>query len=180
MRVWADASGLTDAECSRFKKVFVASDSESRRECQTMLAEHPELGESVANVARIAEASIVSAWIGDRAESGSLAEAIQIKCDALRRDLGYDASSALERMLIDRLVACWLHVNYAEHCRSRQWQDGSSFTAVGFYDEAVSRANADFLRAAQSLARVRKLLQPTVAQINIAAAGGQQVNQVNS
>jgi hypothetical protein len=48
-----------------------------------------------------------------------------------------------------------------------------------FYDQQLSRAEKDHQRAILALARVRKLLRPTVAQVNIATAGGQQVNTVS-
>jgi hypothetical protein len=87
----------------------------------------------------------------------------------------HDDSSELERLLIDRIVVTWLHVQRAETDRAAV-RNGATLSKAAFYHKEASRALADHVRAVTALARVRRLLRPSVAQVNIAAAGGQQVN----
>jgi hypothetical protein len=49
-----------------------------------------------------------------------------------------------------------------------------------YWEKRLSAAQRRYLRACETLARVRKLTLGTLAlQVNIAAAGGQQVNMIN-
>jgi hypothetical protein len=95
----------------------------------------------------------------------------------MRIDLGFDDAPEIERLLIDRIVLTWLHLQHVEYRRSAQWSTGdSSHARLSFYDRATERAQADHVRAITALARLRKLRLPNVAQVNIVAPGAQQTN----
>lgn len=99
-------------------------------------------------------------------------EALHRHADALRAELGLPVSSPLERLLIDRIVTCWLHLNEAQ-----AWCAVSEFKEVGGNAEAclqkrLSYAHRRFLQACKALACVRKLLGPNI-QVNVAE---QQIN----
>jgi hypothetical protein len=44
------------------------------------------------------------------------------------------------------------------------------------HDEMVTRAHERLMRASLTLAKVRRLLRPQIAQVNIAESGAQQLN----
>ncbi|HJQ32941.1 MAG TPA: hypothetical protein VJ866_12215 [Pyrinomonadaceae bacterium] len=93
----------------------------------------------------------------------------------MHKGLGYDAAPLLERMLIEHVVLCYFRLSITELQFSAVTSHGGTFAQVGHYQRLVGAAQKRFTRAAESLARVRKLSRLSV-QINIAAEGGQQVN----
>jgi hypothetical protein len=90
----------------------------------------------------------------------------------LRAQLGGPAPSPLERLLVERIIACWLHVNYAEEKYAEELGRGMSFEKGEYYQKRIDRAHRRYLSAIRALAQVRRLLGPSV-QVNI---GEQQVN----
>ena len=92
-------------------------------------------------------------------------EGLERNIDRLRTELEGPTPSPLERLLVERLLCCWLQA----HCA----------TALDAVDEHKTLAQAEalqrrqdqthrrFLQACKALAQVRKLLGPTV-QINVA------------
>jgi hypothetical protein len=98
--------------------------------------------------------------------------------DALTKQLGYDAAPPLERLLIDHILTVRLRLIDAEN-RYTSIVVGNSVTLQQgqYWDNLLSSAQARFLRAIETLARVRRLARNTPAlQINIAQEGGRQAN----
>ena len=98
--------------------------------------------------------------------------------DMLANQLGYDAAPPLERLLIDHILTVRLRLIDAEN-RYNKIVVGNSVTLQQgqYWDNLLSSTQARFLRAIETLARVRRLARNTPAlQINIAREGGQQVN----
>ena len=101
-------------------------------------------------------------------------EALRRKVAAMRADLAAPGDGSLEALLIDRVVTCWLHVQYAEAACAGQmgklsveWSD--------YFQRRIDRAHRRYLQAIRTLAQVRRLAVPV--QINVAE---HQVNQVNT
>jgi hypothetical protein len=99
-------------------------------------------------------------------------ELIVRQLEAMRRDLAGPDPSPLERLLVDRVVLCWLFATYADTRYAMKLKEGLTFREGEYYQRAAERAQRQLLRATQTLATVRRLLAP-VAQINIA---DQQIN----
>jgi hypothetical protein len=94
-------------------------------------------------------------------------KALEEQLAELRNDLRSTGDSPLERILIDRVVACWLQASYADFQRGEHLKKGSYSFAQGRYDEdRQDRAHRRLLQAAKTLATVRRLLAPAV-QINV-------------
>jgi len=96
----------------------------------------------------------------------------------LKKDLGFDAAPPLERLLIDHILTVRLRLIDAEN-RYNNIVVGNSVTLQQgqYWDNLLSSSQVRFLRAIETLARVRRLARNTPAlQINIAREGGQQVN----
>lgn len=93
----------------------------------------------------------------------------------LRESLGYDTAPALEKMLIEGAVVCWVRLAVMELRYSCIVSAENTFKAVEHTEKRLTEAQKRFNRACESLARVRKLSRPSV-QINVAAEGGRQLN----
>lgn len=99
--------------------------------------------------------------------------------DTLAKQLDYDASPPLERLLIDHILTVRLRLIHAENNYNALVVNQSTITisAAEYRENLLSSAQARFIRAIEALARVRRLARNTPAlQINIAQAGGKQVN----
>ncbi len=91
----------------------------------------------------------------------------------MQNELGYKTASPLERLLIERIVWCWYHLQNAEAYYLKQ-MSGSSLAVAGYAQQGLDRAQKRYIHAVQSLAVVRRLQIPAV-QVNI---GEKQVNVI--
>ena len=98
--------------------------------------------------------------------------------DMLKMQLDYDAAPPLERLLIDHILTVRLRLIHAElNYNERVVNQSITFRDGEYWDNLLSSTQARFLRAIESLARVRRLARNTPAlQLNIAHKGGKQVN----
>ncbi len=140
---------------------------------RAMLQENPELWRVAGDLAHTAALAVVAQM---RAYP-LVAESLKRGWDVMKDELGHQLASPLERLLIEQVILCWLHLNAAE----LEYADvigGSSFAhVVDHWERRLSSAQARYLRACETLARIRKLARSTPAlQVNIAADGGQQIN----
>jgi hypothetical protein len=115
------------------------------------------------NLAWQAEYSLVRAALG---EDLVAREALTRKLELLRAELNGPASTPLERLLVERVVACWLQLHYADIVLAQR--EGKLTLAQGEYHQrARDRAHKRYLSSIKTLALVRKLAVP-VLQVNIA------------
>jgi hypothetical protein len=73
---------------------------------------------------------------------------------------------------VERIIACWLHVQYADQHMVTFEHKGGTFREGEYWQRQQDRAHRRYLIAIRTLAQVRRLLAPNV-QVNIAE---QQVN----
>lgn len=125
--------------------------------------------ESIGDLAKTAETSLIRAAAG---ENLVIREAIHCRMQSMRSELS-DSSppSLLETLLIERIVACWLHLNYAEVLYAQNMQH-LDYRQAAFHLKRMESAQRRYLQAIKGLAQVRRLLGPAV-QVNVA---NQQVN----
>ena len=90
-------------------------------------------------------------------------EGLRAKMEALRVELA--GPSPLERVLAERIVACWLHLYHLEMGYANK--DSISLELAAHYQRSIDRAHKRYLSAIKTLAVVRKLAVP-VLQVNIA------------
>lgn len=92
----------------------------------------------------------------------------------MRADLEGDAPSPLERLLIERIILCWLQANFADQQVAALLANGEGkINQVEFFERRQGRAQRRYLAAIRSLALLRRLLVPSirveqVGQLNIA------------
>jgi hypothetical protein len=92
-----------------------------------------------------------------------------------RKELGFEAAPMLEKMVIDAVLLAWLRWQNVEYKYTTMNQgEGMTITRAAFWEKRLSAAQGRYLRACETLARIRKLALPL--QVNIATQGGQQVN----
>ena len=101
--------------------------------------------------------------------------AIAQRAEMVRTGLGYEGATQLEQLLIDHAVLCWLRMQDVESSYSLAMERSLPLAQADYWDRHLAAAQRRYLRACETLARVRRLLNPTL-QVNIAAQGGQQVN----
>jgi hypothetical protein len=121
----------------------------------------------------LAETAVKSFIRGMSEEDIGFAEAVQKKMELMRAELLGDNPTPVERLLVERVVACWLQVQDAD-IRTAQGQKDASLRLADFHQRRMDAANKRFLAAVKTLATVRKLAMP-VLQVNIAK---KQVNVV--
>ena len=93
----------------------------------------------------------------------------------MREELAGPNPSPLETLGAERVVSCWLQLHYAEllyECNLPKMV----LTEDDYYQRRLDRLHRRYLSAMRSLAQVRKLLKPKVAQINIGEK--QQINTI--
>ena len=96
-----------------------------------------------------------------------LLESTQRKAEQLRAELAGPEPSRLERLLVERIVSCWLQTNYADSAYA-QLPRGAN---PAQHTAALRRQNAAqqrYLQAMRALATIRKLLRPAPSPLDLA------------
>ena len=113
------------------------------------------------NLAKMATDALLRTFSGDDLLTR---ETISKKMAELRNELGGPNPSAVERLLAERAVCCWLHLYKLEHGYGSR---PSITPEVGeYYQRCLDRAHKRYLSALKSLAEVRKI--GITVQLNIA------------
>lgn len=114
----------------------------------------------------------------EKMTAGVMRAIMLAESDILAKRLDYDAAPPIERLLIDHILTVRLRLLHTEKCYNDMVAGNSiSLTQAQYWDNLLSSTQARFLRAIETLARVRRLARTTPAlQINIAHDGGKQVN----
>lgn len=179
MRPIMDALGGCDIEeqvqTLKLLRAARQGDDEALKALPEVYERLPRLLSVIGNASQFMECIIleVHPFTGDKVTH----QAMRLELQRIRQGLGYEQSSELERMVIDRLVLCWLQLNEAEKWKFNSEQDGVERQWASLWDRRIQIAHKNFLDAAKTLAQVRKLLYPRAAQINI---GAQQVNALEA
>ena len=115
----------------------------------------------------------------DKATGGDKGQQLLKEAEALsiKELLGYNSSCQIEKLIIDQVLLCWAGVIYMENnVFTMLTKGGTPISTHNFYQEELSRYQNRYLKAIETLARVRKLNKGIAFQVNIATDGGQQVN----
>jgi len=129
--------------------------------------EAPELVETIADLACNVERSIVREMAGG---NRMIEEAMPRKLEGMRKKLAGENPSPLENLLVERIVVCWLQLQYFDVLYARSMKNSSAAQSE-HHQKLIDRAHKRYLSAIKALAQIRKM-GPAV-QINIAE---QQVN----
>ena len=91
----------------------------------------------------------------------------------MRTELDGPAPNPIERLLVDRVVTCWVYLSYLDERCARSFKE-DSIAIQKHLEHLLDGANRRYLSALKTLAQVRRLIVPVV-QLNMA---NQQVNVV--
>jgi hypothetical protein len=128
---------------------------------------HPEIWQRYGDLGKQAEAAWVQMIAGPNL---LLRESLTRKLEELRAELGGTSPSPLERLLVARVLACWLQVHYADTAYAQL-----RAASPAQHSAALKRQNAAqqrYLQAVRALATVRKLLRPALSPVDVAARMG--------
>lgn len=129
---------------------------------QTILQDPELIDATGGNLALQAELSFVNAAAGD---DTVFRATLMRKMSLLRAELAGANPTPIERLLVERVVACWLQVQDAD-VRYAQAKD-LSIKWSEYYQRRMNHSHKRYLTALKTLALVRKLTLP-VLQVNIA------------
>ena len=96
-----------------------------------------------------------------------LLESTQRKAAQLRAELAGPEPSRLERLLVERIVSCWLQTNYADSAYA-QLPKGANPAQHTAALQRQNSAQQRYLQAVKALATVRKLLRPGLSPVDLA------------
>ncbi len=151
-----------------------AGEARALAEMRAVLEQHPALWDGLGDLAYQVQRAWIKRATGS-ARSDITTEAIERRLSKMRKELLGPSPTKLESLLVSRIVLCWLQVQDADRRYADLLADDHSFEAGDAYQKRQDRAQRRYLQAITALAKVRKLTAETI-QVNIAAAGGQQVN----
>lgn len=128
----------------------------------------PAMWDLYGDLAAAAEDALANVFAG---KSQMTREGLRKRLAAMKGELAGPNPSPLERLAVDRVVACWLHSYHADFAYARSIQLASP-TESEHYQRRQDRAALQYLKALKSLAVIRRLLIPQI-QVNV---GERQVN----
>jgi hypothetical protein len=99
-----------------------------------------------------------------------LHESARQKMEALRKELSGKDPTPLEKLLIDRVIACWLQVHYAEATYAQAKGPHHTPAVLNDLMKRQESSQRRYLTAIQKLALVRKLIRPAPSPLEMAAA----------
>lgn len=143
----------------------------SRKVLMVFLRERSHLRRYLGDLMEQAMLSLIK----DRQASSVVRIGPRSAIEHLPNDLTQPEDGPLEYLLIQHVTKCWLRLARVEYQYSAVFTQKSTTAAqLTYWDKRLNAAQRRYLRAIETLARVRKLTLPPL-QINI---GEQQVNQV--
>jgi hypothetical protein len=163
----AVSGGKNVSEFSEINALFERVDKknpakEDLTKLRETLAKYPMLSSIGGDLAGQVERHII-----DNALPAQLGARISLQkyCEHQRDELGYKSSSPLERSLIQHAVLCWLRLHVCEIRYESAIQSDLTFAQATFWEKKLSTHQGRYLRAVETLARIRKL--NLTVQINI-------------
>lgn len=135
-----------------------------------ILKKYPNIWTITGDLAKNAE----SHFIREMQATAVMKESTKVGFEQMRQSLAHPQDSPLEELVIQNVVLAWIRLAYVEYSYTAVTNKGGSYESLNYWEKRLNAAQRRFLRASESLARIRKLNVP-VMQVNIAQ---QQVNQV--
>jgi hypothetical protein len=110
-----------------------------------------------------------AAWLSMLAGKDLLLyESVERKLDELRAELAGPDPSPLEKLLVERVAACWLQTMYADALYAQAKGPGATPGVLRELMRKQESSQRKYLAAIKELALVRKLLKPAVSPVDLA------------
>jgi hypothetical protein len=139
-----------------------------------LLAEFPLLAERYGNLAAQAEAGWAALVAGPNLY---LRECLLHKAAAMRVELGGPSPSPVERLLVERVVATWMQLNYFDALEPVAIDGGESPRLAQYRARRQEQAHRAYLSALAALTTLRRLLPPAI--INAVPTTGAEIIQAD-
>jgi hypothetical protein len=145
-------------------------DEEALAQLEATLEQTPEIARRFGNLNIMVQEGFI-----ERTASNSpfRQKSLTVTLMNMREDLAGANPSPLEQLGAERVASCWLQLHYAELLYNQELPN-LTLEQDAHHQKRLDRLHRRYLSAMRSLAQVRKLLRPKVAQINIGEK--QQIN----
>jgi hypothetical protein len=163
------ASDLTSQEVKTLLRKAEKGDTTILPTLRTWMDRTAGYWENVGNLAATARDTLIEHASGGK--NLVVRESLTRKCAALTQELAGATPSPLERLLVERIVLCWLDLYYAECLYAQHLGESLTLRQAEYRQQRLSKAQSRYLSAIRTLAQIRRLGVPAV-QVNI---GQQQV-----
>lgn len=141
------------------------------RALRAFFDEHPGIWRITGDLAEQANLNMIE----DMQAPKSMKVSLMVGLNEMAAELTQPGDGALEGLIIRQIAGCWLRLSFVEYTYGRGSAAGNfNMEQASHWEKRTSAAQRRYLRAVESLARVRRLRLPAV-QVNI---GAQQVNQM--
>ena len=159
----AAAGPLTEEQVNQVLRRAADGDRSVLPELGRALDRHPAIWQSCGDLAAHAR----DAWVALVAGKDLLlAESLQRKAAAMREELAGPEAPPLERLLADRVVACWVQLHFADAAYAQA--KGTTLLQDAASQRRQNAAHTRYLQAVRALAQLRKLLRPAVSPVDLA------------
>lgn len=136
-------------------------DFESEIECRKLVEQHKDELRSKRSQAEHTEAALRKLAAQGRGSALVLKEEVE----GMRQRMGYEEASEIEKLLIERVILCWLRMSYTEKIYVQErTKEGAWLTHQEATDRQAVRANGMYIRSIDALNRFR-LLNARVEEI---------------
>jgi len=169
-------TGVKRKDASRELRDAIDRAQEGDRTALPVIREHlaskPDNYWTLMDYARVIQKGQIKSYTG----SGLyVQEVMNHVVDRLRKDLRGENPSPLESLLVERIISCYLYVNYAENEYSDAAANGARLEVAEYMQKRLDHAHKRYLSAIKALAQVRKMgpaIQINIArkQLNVAGA----------
>ena len=137
-------------------------DEKALSKVRQLLKEEPRMARIFVDLAAEAERSLIKTVSGD---DPLTKVALPPQLESMRKELAGPEASHLERLLAERIVACWLQLQYAEAIYAQNLGK-LNMVQSEYHQRRLDRLHRRYLSSIKTLAQIRKL-SPAL-QINIA------------
>jgi hypothetical protein len=84
-------------------------------------------------------------------------ELLEREYNAKRNNLGWANASSIERLLIERIMLCWLRLLWCENYNGNFMQASIPIRESEYADKQFARAHSRYVKAVESLAKLRQV-----------------------
>ena len=120
-----------------------------------LLTEHPALWQHYGDLSKQAEAAWADSTAGPDLH---LRECLLRRAEALREELGGPTPSPVERLLVERVVACWMQMAYFDALEAQALHDDERPRLAAYRAKRQEQAHRMYLTSLAALTTLRKLL----------------------
>ena len=145
------------------KRMQGSPTAEDRDSFRQLALKCPDLPRSM-TVGPLIRAGIIESLTSSNA---LLKESLLLDLEAMERELDYQGSQGLERLLVENVLTSWMVLQQVQHRVYSIGKESHTLAVGTYWDKRLNSAQWRFLKASEMLARMRKMLGPMV-QVNVA------------